>query len=513
MAKLLLSMVSILKKYLTQGIEEYINKDNKPWHMPGHKRKNISFVTDDKNTQVSQTAAINPDRISVDAVLNYAMSMDLTEVDGTDDLHHPESIIKESQEELARVYGTFASYYLVNGSTCGILSAIAACYDDTDKRRIIVADNCHKSVYNAVQLLKLEPVFVTPEPVGYDDFWFKDNVKVPDIEGFICPEKLKSICEQFDNISAMVLSSPNYYGVVSDIAAISKILKSYGIKLIVDEAHGAHLPFMSNNLYIPKSAIYLGADIVVQSLHKTLPALTQTAILHVMDKALDKAVKKYKSIFMSSSPSYVLMTSMENAVVWACENDYSEYISNLLQFRKRVSKLKNIHILEKKDIKGSATFYYDATRIVLWATDRDNRNINGELLATLLSDYGNIVCEMSGIDSVVLISTPCDSSEDFKQLADTLCSLDENIEGLEEYDIVDDNLAKVHFDNHAVYDKTVILDKLNQLVDKPVPDNIYVYPPGSYILLSGEILTHEKRDLLVKYIEAGKKLRGLEQNL
>ncbi len=483
-----------MKRYIIKGLEEYLNTSHHPWHMPGHKRRGICGSDD-------------VERIGIGELLDGIYGMDVTEVPGTDDLHHPEGIIKQSQNELARVYETFASYYLVNGSTCGILTAIAACFDEENscgKRSIIVADNCHKSVYNAVSIFGLNPIYIKPvEMAG------------PRVGGFISVDDVRDICENSRDIGAMVLTSPNYEGIISDIGAISGVLKEYGIKLIVDEAHGAHLPFTGNAV----SSIRLGADIVVQSLHKTLPALTQTAVMHVMNEALDKAVRRYKAVFMSSSPSYVLLASMENAVAWACEQDFTDYLRTLDNFRNKATGLKRIHILDGRDIIRQGAFDYDETRIVLWS-----ESVSGTRLEELLSREGNIVCEMSGLDYVVLISTAMDSDKDFDRLYEVICRVDEilsngksNINYDKNYDKKSENkqdyngsidyYEKNHNDNAKGQE---IIDKINSLIGTCAKENIYVYPPGSYICTRGETITKEKAQILISYTRSGKKIRGIE---
>lgn len=495
-----------MKRYITEGLEEYLVKENYPWHMPGHKRKSISDKEgDNKETDTAP---------SIDSIIDFAMSMDVTEVPGTDDLHHPEEMIKSSMDEIKSIYGTYAGYYLVNGSTCGIMAAIAACTGEktpnagmtgkidgaetesgsyAEQKDIIVARNCHKSVYNAVELLKLRAVYLKPELL------FSGSEKAPEIYGSINAAEVEKLCIKYSGIRTMVITSPTYEGVVSDIAAIKRVLDRYGIKLIVDEAHGAHLPFMSET---PNSAIYCGADIVIQSLHKTLPSLTQTGILHVIDKSLDERVRKYLSVFQSSSPSYVLMCSMERAVAWAAEQDFSEYYARLTAFRKIVSGLKNIGIVERTDVKAGGACDYDETRIVIYARLQENDNyifMTGSSLAESLKKYGNIVCEMTGNDYVVLISSALDSEKDFEHLADVLALIDEDISGgsIKSADL-----------NYRECGGDISGQAIYRLVGSRAIDDIYVYPPGSYILTTGELITEEIADILIGHIKSGRRIRG-----
>lgn len=473
-----------MERYIAKALSEYLGNENIPWHMPGHKRKSL------QEDNVAQT------ELTVDQILNFAMSIDITEVPGMDDLHHPEGIIRDSMEELKRLYGTYASYYLINGSTCGIMSAISACASQNtlnEDKYIIVARNCHKSVYNAVELLNLKPIYVEPKRL------ICDKKTVPEIYSCINPDDVDALCKKYKGIIAAVITNPTYDGVISDISAISEVLRDYNIKLIVDEAHGAHLPFMENT---PKSAIQCGADIVIQSLHKTLPSLTQTAVLHVMNGSIDEEIRKYLSIFQSSSPSYLLMYSMEMAVAWAAEQDFGDYFKILEEFRERISKLNNIGIIDRNLVKVLGAYDYDETRIVIYATLKDEKGyrfISGSQLADIIKQYGNIVCEMEGNDYVVLISSALDGANDFEHLAKTLEHIDA--------DISCGNLRTIDFKDN-IQDSEINEDVILKLVGTVAIDDIYVYPPGSYILTPGELITDKAAETLVEYIKSGRTIRG-----
>lgn len=476
-----------MKRYIEEALDNYLSEEHYPWHMPGHKRQCVDVKLDKEDAwNVELDMAFWKDRSIVKQTLDMAVRMDVTEVPGTDDLHVPEDFIKASMDELKYVYGTFASYYLVNGSTCGMMSAISAAVKyNSGRRKIIVARNCHKSVYNIVQLLGLEPIFLEIEREKRSDF--------PFIEGAVSVKEVERVLQQKD-ICAMVLSSPNYNGVMSDIAGISRLLKKHDILLIVDEAHGAHLPFLMGEDF-PKSAIFEGADIVVQSLHKTLPALTQTAILHVMKEEIDELVRKYISVFMSSSPSYILLASMEKAVAdmekyRAGTKQYEAYKNRLHAFYHKVNALQNIKILSKETCRKIA-YDYDETRIVLWAA-----GLTGEMFQKQLEIVGSIVIEMSGIDYVVLISTVMDSKEAFEHLYETLQKIDGDIQ---------QNAIK----NEQVED-VFLQNAILNLEGKISKKNIFVYPPGSYIVQEGDVVSKKQVSLLLDYLKSGKRIQGIE---
>ena len=223
---------------LEQKLNELEQSDIYPFHMPGHKRAFLPFA--------------NP----------YAI--DITEIEGFDNLHHATGILQEAQQKAADLYGAKKTYYLVNGSTCGLLAAISAAVPRGGK--ILVARNCHKAVYHAMYLRQLVPVYLYPEDTAYG------------IQGQVTPQMVRKQLEQTPDIRAVVITSPTYDGVVSDVQNIADIVHAYGIPLIVDEAHGAHFGFSPE---FPENATRLGADAVIMSVHKTLPAFTQTALLHL----------------------------------------------------------------------------------------------------------------------------------------------------------------------------------------------------------------------------------------
>lgn len=192
-----------MEKYLDLELMSYSESDYYPFHMPGHKRQKMGDWI--------------PEQI------------DVTEIEGFDNLHHAEGIIAEAQERIAKVFGAKYSFMLVNGSTCGLLSAI--CGSVKKGGRILLGRNCHKAVYHAAYLMELEAEYLYPQRTEFG------------IQGSISPEEVREKLEQYPDTEAVVITSPTYDGVVSDIRAIADIVHEKGVVLIVDEAHGAHFGF------------------------------------------------------------------------------------------------------------------------------------------------------------------------------------------------------------------------------------------------------------------------------
>lgn len=262
-------------KTLYDKLMSYGNSDYYGFHMPGHKRN----------------------RSVTGAELPY--EIDITEIDGFDDLHHAKGILRQAQERAAEVYHSEETCFLVNGSTAGILSAILGCTRRGEQ--ILTARNCHKSVYHAIYMNELRPVYLYPK--------FDAEME---LNGPVTADDVESLLRQNPGIRAVMITSPTYDGVVSDVKKIAETAHRYGIPLIVDQAHGAHFGF---HPYFPDHANRQGADVVINSVHKTLPALTQTALIHMNGTYADREeIKRYLHMLQSSSPSYVLMAGIDNCI-------------------------------------------------------------------------------------------------------------------------------------------------------------------------------------------------------
>lgn len=443
------------KPWIKDGLSKYLQEKHAVWHMPGHKRK--SCYGDFQDT---------------------FLAWDVTEVPGTDDLYLPEGFIGESLAMLKDIYQTCGTYYVVNGATGGIFTAIAACTKPGDT--ILIAKNCHKSVYNAASVMQRQLIYV--EPVWKKDA--ADTYKFTQfIDGFVDVDDVERICKEHPEIAAVVVTSPTYEGVISDIAGIVRVAHAHHARVIVDEAHGAHLPFVKPEY----SAIHMGADVVVQSLHKTLPAMTQTAVLHVCTEELVKPVEQALEVFLSSSPSYIFMLNMEAAICYMADHCFAEYEESLHAFRENCAKLSQIHILDKESVCAAGAYGYDETRIVFSAP------VSGPELLTQMAEQGNIVCEMAGRKHVVLISTVQDTKEDFNYLYRILQALDITLTEEGDYG----------------KERYTTLKDIQKLAGTRAKAPIHVYPPGSYIVNTGEMITSEIVEKLCAYRAAGLHIRGI----
>ena len=471
---------------LYQYLKEY-SKEIYPMHMPGHKR-NFSIVGETPLREI-----------------------DVTEVEGTDDLHDPEGIILKSMEKTAELYGSYFCRYVVNGSTCGILSAIYAFTERGD--RVLVARNCHKSVYNAINICGLLPVYVTPE---YDDEF--------SINGSISPALVEKALNQYPDIKLCVLTSPTYEGVVSDISAISKILHKKNIPLVVDEAHGAHLGFSE---YFPKGAIKSGADCVIHSTHKTLPCLTQTAAVHICKslwegEKLQEARQKLTEalgIFETSSPSYVLMSSIDQCMNYLSENSekvFESYKNMLKDFSEKAKDLKHIKILCKGNDRkeNHKSFYdFDSGKLVI---SLKNTSLGGAEFEKILREKYKIQTEMTSLNYCVAMTSFCDSEKGFEMLFNALSHIDQEY-GAENIFINENTMGgKIIEPPVSIYEAQKCQKEyvsLEEAEGKICGEYVFAYPPGIPIFAPGELITKELTEEIKSLYKAKINLKSSGGNI
>ena len=461
-----------------------------PFHMPGHKRRGSDIG-----------AGLDP----------YAI--DITEIDNFDNLHHAEGIIKEAQAEAAALYGAKRAYFLINGSTCGILAAVSAATKRGDK--VLVARNCHKAVYHALYLRQLHPVFIYPE------------ITRTGLQGQITEAQIRAAFDENPDIKAVVITSPTYDGVVSDVAAIASVVHAHGALLIVDEAHGAHFGFGSG---FPQNAIALGADAVIVSLHKTLPAFTQTALL-LLGGMREAAVEKFLGIYETSSPSYVLMTGIERCIHYVRDNKetaFAQLRSRLDRFYQKVSGLSHLSVVRKSDFSADEAYDFDESKIIIFTKEA----MNGHTLLELLLKKYELQLEMAAGNYVLALASVMDTDEGFDRLADALIEIDSQLEKYksdfeEFYDILkqEDVVHQFYFPvkmDTTIYQKLPAVMEMYDAYDaehqavyafkasgKVSGAFINIYPPGIPLVVPGEIMNDKLIDDVIKAVNSGLEVDGL----
>lgn len=403
---------------------DFLNKNSSdgplPMYMPGHKRNFDKFPW---------LRELDP-------------SLDITEITGADNFNDPETFFCDLEKIATDTWGSKHSFPIVGGSTTGILSAIYAMTKPYD--RIIVGRNCHKSVYNAAELLRLKADYIYPRID--DTLGCYTRIEPADVE-----ERL-----QEGDASLVVITSPTYEGFISDIAAISEICHRHGARLLVDEAHGAHLGFGG----FPTGSVKLGADIVVQSLHKTLPSPTQTAILHLCtDEIPVSKVRNAISVFQSSSPSYILSSGIDACVRYMAEygNEECEKWLNSLKLMSDLAYPND----DKSKIVLPRGFYHD------------------------------VEFEMVGRGYVIAYSGLGDTEESINRLHSIVCEYNYSFSGIEKLSVTKADRAMFPFEIEGT--QRVLLEEASGKISG---EYIWCYPPGSPILVPGEIITDEMISLI-----------------
>lgn len=455
---------------------QYQSSEMYPFHMPGHKRRKDDFA--------------NP------------FLIDITEIEGFDNLHHAEGILKDAQDRAAALYHSEETYFLVNGSTCGILAAVSACM--TRGGKILMARNCHKAAYHAAYLRGLDIEYLYPE---------KEDIF--GINGGIHEDIVEKALEEFQDIQAVMITSPTYDGVVSNVEKIAQIVHRKGIPLIVDEAHGAHFGFHE---YFPKSSVEMGADLVIHSLHKTLPSLTQTALLHVNGNRVDReCLRRFLDIYQTSSPSYVFMAGMDSCVCLLEKRGGELFESlrrNLEVFYKQTESLGCIYLANHGLMGKSGIHDFDRSKLVISAR---NAGFTGNQLANLLRNRYHLELEMAGGSYGLALTSISDTEEGFLRLSEALKEIDVCLENK-----IEKNTEKSTLTIEDIVIKNEVWCRIHEALESPgesvllekaegkiCREFVYLYPPGIPMLVPGEIISREVLGKIRRLVREGYSVQGM----
>ena len=456
---------------LLEQLARYDAADFLPMHMPGHKR-----------------TALGGEELP--------WQLDITEIDGFDNLHEAEGILKDGMELAARLYGSARAFYLVNGSSGGILAAIAAAAPFGS--RILMARGCHKSVYHAVELLHLEPLYLTP-PV---DPSFAVSASLP-------PEAVESALAQHPDVRLVVLTSPTYEGVISDIAAIAAVCHRRGIPLLVDEAHGAHLYF---HPAFSSGAVTAGADLVIQSVHKTLPSLTQTALAHVQGNLVDpQRLAHFLAVFQTSSPSYLLMGSIHRCLKLLEHRGpalFADYARNLQHLDRRLEALHHLRVLchgADHCSRHPDFFAFDLGKLFVSTHGTD---LTGPQLAALLRQRG-IEPEMAAPQGVLAMTSCCDTAETLERFAAVLLELDGLCHNISVPCIrPTPPLPPVRYTIAQARQLPTVTLPMAEAIGRTMTESLWMYPPGIPLVVPGEVLTADIVQALQDIADSGVQLHS-----
>lgn len=449
-----------MEKGIRQFLLEHAALEPVSFHMPGHKGSRIYREN------------------GYGDFLDAIMDCDITEIPGADNLFQTESIIAQTMEKYRELYEVKKSYLLINGSSGGLISAVLATVSRGGK--LVMARNCHKSIFNALPLGDITPVYAYPQ-----------TIEEYGVLGGVSAEEIAKCLDENPEAEAVLVPSPNYYGICSDIKVIAEEVHKRGKILIVDQAHGAHLKFFSKYGAgdFPKAAEEQGADIVINSIHKTLASWTQSALLNVCTERVDLNVLEDKlQTLESSSPSYPMMATLDisaDLLLEKGEELMRAWAENLDFFYEETKKIPGLVIMEEETL--------DRTKMNI---DMSAYNINGNELEELLMEKGiflelvtgNIIMCMSGIGN-----RRCD----FERLLEGLKSIaaERTMSGEREMrqpEALTERLERTELPKEKIY------VPIDEAAGKVCAASIIPYPPGVPIACPGEILTAE----VLSYVRA-----------
>ncbi|NMA83599.1 MAG: aminotransferase class I/II-fold pyridoxal phosphate-dependent enzyme [Epulopiscium sp.] len=457
---------------LYDALRSYYNQNIYPFHTPGHKQG--------RGLQ-----------------LPHPMTLDLTEVEGLDNLYAPTGPIAQAQKLAARLFGAEDTYFLVNGSTVGILTAIAATCGPEDT--LLVARNSHRSVYSGMIMTGVKPKYIMP-----------DVLTEYGLTGGISPKEVENKLAQYPEAKAVLLVSPTYEGFTSDLSTIAQMVHEQDKILIVDEAHGAHFKF---HVDFPMTALQAGADIVIQSTHKTLPAFTQTAMLHVQGHRVSRdKIRERLSLFQSSSPSYLFMAGLDYCryqLEKRGREDFNLFLESLYFFREKLASLQVLELVGKEVIGQGSIADVDLSKILLSTRYADTY---GTEVERILRRSHQIQMELSGPRHLVGISTVSDETSGFKRLVDSLFTVDRLLKKKEfSTDILSKSLSipKTRYTpreaNFMEHSPCLMADSVGEAIG----EFVIPYPPGIPLLVPGEVMTEELLKEIQDLLKGGVSLIGM----
>lgn len=459
---------------LIEAIQGYANKKPIRFHTPGHKGKNPYL-------EIGELLGQN------------IFSWDLTEIEGLDDLFDPTDAIKKAQDLLSDLYGAYRSFFLVNGTTSGIIGMMTSVLKPGDK--VLIPRNCHTSIISGLIITGAIPIYLQPEKC--------DKLGV---YAQILPETVEKALDKNPDAKALILVNPSYQGFCSNLEKIVSIARKRGIFILVDEAHGPHFAL---NPRLPASAGNFDVDIWVQSPHKMLSSFTQSAWLHTKGKRVDKGkLKEGINLNTSTSPSYILMASLDMTRALMQEKGEALWdgVISISDFaRCKINEKTCFYCVDKTIIGKYGIYDIDPCRLMV---NVSSAGFTGFEVDKILREKFLIYPEYADYFNVYFLITYCNSKQDMIKLIKALTYFKKREYIIPRY--IHEVIPKSVLSPREVFftnSKSVVLDKSCDMV---ASDAIIPYPPGVPLIMPGEIIQKAHINIIKTLVSAGGNCRGLK---
>lgn len=466
------------------------NRQRAAFHTPGHKQG--------QSIPAALTALLG----------HKVFRADLPELPELDNLFAPTGVIQAAQALAADAFGAEQTWFLANGSTCGIEAAVLATCNPGDW--LIVPRNAHQSVISALILSGAIPIWVEP---AYDPEW--------QIALTPSPERIQAALAEYPDTRAVLLVSPTYHGICADIASIAQITQQHNIPLLIDEAHGAHFAFHTD---LPASALASGADLTVQSIHKTLSALTQAAMLHVQGNRIDRdRLSKALQLVQSTSPNYLLLASLDAArqqMATEGETLLDQTLQLAAQAKMQLSQIPGLAVLSAPASDFPGGFILDPTRLTINVTDL---GLTGFEADEMLHQTLNVTAELPTLTSLTFILTPGNTPADVQQLIQAFQTLaapssvpssgPSSVPSSGPFAAPLFSSSPYPVSTPSVSPRAAFFSAsetlpVEQAINRHSAELICPYPPGIPVLFPGELITAEAMDYLRQVLVSGGILSG-----
>lgn len=454
---------------IVQALKKFVADDPQTFHVPGHKNGLLSNLPNE---------------------IKQALKYDVTELTGLDDFHHPEEAIHEAEQLLASAYGANRSFFLVNGSTVGNLAMIFATCEKGDT--VLVQRNAHKSIFHALELVGVNPVYISPK-------W---DIK-SQTAGCIDLETLAQAVTSYPDAKAAIFTYPTYYGITAnDLAEQIKMCHAYNIPVLVDEAHGAHLTVSEK---LPASALELGADIVVQSAHKTLPAMTMASFLHMKSSLVsEQKVNRYLRMLQSSSPSYLLLASLDDARSYVANYTEADYTYLMEKRQKLIESLTMTAYLQVVEVD-------DPLKLLVRAPGYTGFQLKEAL------EKVHVYVELADVKQVLLI-LPLLKQGNSYSITDLRNCMKEAYTHLKNFPCIENTDEIESFETIMITQPEYSFEEIEKAEKEWIPymravgrfaaTTLIPYPPGIPLLVQGEKITGAQIGQLEELLAIGAMFQG-----